>query len=213
MSRNKYPEETRKLIIEKATCLFLKNGYENTTVQDIIDNLGGLTKGAVYHHFKSKNDILLAVMTDMYANNHLLDDWKIILRDNTLNGRDKIKKMFVASLKDPDEKKFASMKVDYKKTPELLSDYLNRTVNHLAPVFFEPALEQGMKDGSIVTDYPKELAQVMVLLINIWLNPMVFCCEKEEIKRKFLFLCDIADKMGLGSILDDVYPVFEEYLG
>ena len=54
MARNKYPEETKKLIIEKATELFLLNGYENTTVQDIIDHLGGLTKGAVYHHFSSK---------------------------------------------------------------------------------------------------------------------------------------------------------------
>lgn len=212
MSRNKYPEETRKLIIEKATYLFLKNGYENTTVQDIIDHLGGLTKGAVYHHFKSKNDILLAVMTDMYANNHLLEDWKRILKDPSLSGGNKIRKMFIAALTDPDEKKFASMKVDYKKTPELLSDYLNRTVNHLAPTFFEPAVKQGIKDGSIVTDYPEELAQVMVLLINIWLNPIVFCCEKEEIKRKFLFLCDMTEKMGLGSILDGVYPVFEEYM-
>ena len=31
------------------------------TIQDIVDQLGGLTKGAVYHHFKSKEAILSAV--------------------------------------------------------------------------------------------------------------------------------------------------------
>lgn len=211
MSRNKFPEETKRLIIEKATELFLENGYENTTLQDIIDNLGGLTKGAVYHHFSSKNDILLAVITNIYADNHLLADWDKILLERSLNGKEKIKKMFALSLSDADEMRFASMKVDYKKTPELLSDYLNRTVNELAPRYFEPAIIQGIQDGSIATKYPKELAQVMLLLANIWLNPIVFRCDKNEMKSKFLFLCDMADKMGLNGILDDIYPLFENY--
>ena len=54
MARNKYPEATKKLIIETAGRLFLEKGYEHTSIQDIIDNLGGLSKGAIYHHFKSK---------------------------------------------------------------------------------------------------------------------------------------------------------------
>lgn len=36
-------------------------GYERTTMADIVAGLGGLTKGAVYHHFKSKEDIFEAV--------------------------------------------------------------------------------------------------------------------------------------------------------
>lgn len=211
MARNKYPEETKKLIIEKATELFLEKGYESTTLQDIIDNLGGLTKGAVYHHFSSKNDILLAVMANIYADNHLLTDWDKVLKRNDLNGKEKIKKMFAMSLSDADEMRFAAMKVDYKKTPELLSDYLNRSVNHLAPQYFEPVIRQGLLDGSISTDYPRELAQVMMLLANIWLNPIVFRCNKNEMKNKFLFLCDMADKMGLNGLLDDIYPLFENY--
>lgn len=46
MARNKYPEATKKLIIETAGRLFLEKGYEHTSIQDIIDNLGGLSKGA-----------------------------------------------------------------------------------------------------------------------------------------------------------------------
>ena len=54
MARNKYPEETKKKILEVARELFYIKGYDNTTIQDIVDNLGGLTKGVIYHHFKSK---------------------------------------------------------------------------------------------------------------------------------------------------------------
>lgn len=62
MSRNKYPEETVNLILDVSQRLFIEKGYDNTTIQDIIDELGGLTKGAIYHHFNSKQDILDAVI-------------------------------------------------------------------------------------------------------------------------------------------------------
>ena len=58
MARNKHPEETVEKILAVSAKLFMEKGYEHTTLQDIIDNLGGLTKGAIYHHFKSKEDIL-----------------------------------------------------------------------------------------------------------------------------------------------------------
>ena len=54
MARNKYPEITVEKILRAAQKLFLEKGYDNTTIQDIVDELNGLTKGAVYHHFKSK---------------------------------------------------------------------------------------------------------------------------------------------------------------
>ena len=58
MARNKHPEETASLILDVAFRLFIEKGYERTSIQDIIDNLGGLSKGAIYHHFDSQEDIL-----------------------------------------------------------------------------------------------------------------------------------------------------------
>ena len=56
MARNKYPEITEARILDTATKLFLANGWEQTTIQDIVDELGDMTRGAFYHHFKSKAD-------------------------------------------------------------------------------------------------------------------------------------------------------------
>ena len=58
MARNKYPEETVQRILEIAFHLFTTKGYEKTSIQDIVDALG-MSKGAIYHHFKSKEEILL----------------------------------------------------------------------------------------------------------------------------------------------------------
>lgn len=45
MARNKYPEITVEKILEVSQRLFLTKGYDNTTIQDIVDELGGLTRG------------------------------------------------------------------------------------------------------------------------------------------------------------------------
>ena len=60
MGRNKYPEETVAKILDAALELFCAQGYEGTSIQDIVDRLDGMTKGAVYHHFKSKEEIFNA---------------------------------------------------------------------------------------------------------------------------------------------------------
>ena len=70
MARNKYPEITVEKILDAAQRLFLEKGYENTTIQDIVGELGGLTKGAVYHHFKSKEEIMDAVNDRMFFSNN-----------------------------------------------------------------------------------------------------------------------------------------------
>ncbi len=57
MARNKFPEETERKILEVSFRLFQEKGYDHTTIQDIVNGLG-MSKGAVYHHFKSKEEIL-----------------------------------------------------------------------------------------------------------------------------------------------------------
>lgn len=57
MARNKYPEVTVEKILDVAQRLFLEKGYDNTTIQDIVDHLDGLSKGAVYHHSNQKKKL------------------------------------------------------------------------------------------------------------------------------------------------------------
>ena len=56
-------ELTRKTIIEKSLQLFSVKGYFNTSISDILQATG-LTKGGLYCHFKSKEDVWQAVYDD-----------------------------------------------------------------------------------------------------------------------------------------------------
>ena len=62
MARNKHPEETAARILSAAARLFLEKGYDRTSLQDIIQQTG-LSKGAIYHHFSSKEAIFEAICT------------------------------------------------------------------------------------------------------------------------------------------------------
>ena len=99
MARNKHPEETVNLILDVALALFFEKGYDNTSIQDIIDGLGGLTKGAVYHHFKSKEDILSAALDR--DNQALFDELRRIRDDGRMTGAEKLQALFAASITGP----------------------------------------------------------------------------------------------------------------
>ena len=150
MARNKHPEETVNLILEVALRLFLEKGYERTSIQEIIAHLGGLSKGAIYHHFKSKEDILVAVTDKLTEeSNHLLAE----IRDRKdLNGRDKLKAIFKESLLRPVQEDIFTAAPDLGHNPRLLFSILRETVDVAAPEYILPIVNQGISDGSIQTD-------------------------------------------------------------
>lgn len=88
MPRNKHPEETVQKILDASLKLFLEKGYEETTVLDIISNMGGMTRGAFYHHFKSKEEVFDALSDRLFEDINLFEDAKI---QKNLNGLEKLK--------------------------------------------------------------------------------------------------------------------------
>src|SRR5690554_1772865 len=57
MKKRLLPEERKAQIIQIALNLFAKKGYENITINNIIDE-AGLSKGGFYHHYDSKEALL-----------------------------------------------------------------------------------------------------------------------------------------------------------
>lgn len=200
MARNKHPEETVNLILDVAFRLFMEKGYEHTSIQDIIDHLGGLSKGAIYHHFKSKEDIMYAVMERMTAQSN--EKMKDICDRMDLNGKEKLKTLFRQSLNRPVMEDVFAVSPSIYNNPKFLCSFLHEAMEEAAPDYILPIIRQGIEDGSIVTDYPEQLAQVISLLANIWINPIIFDDSEEETYRKFMMFDQILKGLGL-DIVDE----------
>lgn len=208
MARNKHPEETVHLIVTVAFRLFMEKGYEHTSIQDIIDNLGGLSKGAIYHHFKSKEDILIAVSDMMTAeSNQMLAQ----IRDRSdLNGKEKMKTIFKESISRPVQNDIFTIAANFHNNPKLLFSLLHDTIDNAAPNYILPIIRQGISDGSIKTDYPEQLAELILLAANLWMNPMIFDSTEEESCRKFMVFRQMLQGFGLDIVDSEMLERLQE---
>ncbi len=207
MARNKYPEVTVERILDVSQRLFLEKGYENTTIQDIVDELGGLTKGAVYHHFKSKEEIMDAVGDRMFFSNN---PFEAVRGRTDLNGLQKLREAVRLNQSDQERVRLTAQSIPIAKSPRLLQEMIVSNRKVLTPYFLE-LIEEGNRDGSMHTDYPREIAELLPLLTSLWLLPSVFPASREQMKRKFLFLGEMLEKMGVPLMDDSIRALVDDF--
>lgn len=196
MARNKYPEETERKILDIAFRLFSEKGYDHTTIQDIVDELG-MSKGAVYHHFKSKEDILDHLYDRYYVDSKMFD----VLEDPSRSGLERLRELLRRQLADPGKLEIDDITISFENNPQLIHLLLTTSVRNAAPII-QRLLEEGNADGSLSTPYPKEAAESFMVLLNLWAG--IFSHTQEEFMTKFRFLKVIADGLGI--------PVFDQAL-
>lgn len=207
MARNKYPEVTVERILDVSQRLFLEKGYENTTIQDIVDELGGLTKGAVYHHFKSKEEIMDAVGDRMFFSNN---PFEAVRGRTDLNGLQKLREAVRLNRSDQERVRLTAQSIPIAKSPRLLQEMIISNRKVLTPYFLE-LIEEGNRDGSMHTDYPREIAELLPLLTSLWLLPSVYPASREQMKRKFLFLGEMLEKMGVPLMDDSIRALVDDF--
>ncbi len=199
MPRNKYPEETVQKILDASLKLFLEKGYEETTVLDIVDELEGLTRGAFYHHFKSKEEVLDALGTKLFWDNNPFEK---VMAENELTGLEKIKKVIKLSLQNEDQQKVGVMSISLLENPRILAEFMesNQTI---AAKLFEKLFQEAIDDGSIKDiKHPKALPSLFTLLLNVWLPPAIFPGSKAEVLERLYLMKDILDSIGV-PVIDD----------
>ncbi|MDD6039172.1 MAG: TetR/AcrR family transcriptional regulator [bacterium] len=194
MARNKYPEETEKKIVDQAFELFVQKGYENTSVQDII-NATGLSKGAIYHHFDSKESILLRVY-DRINERKVAELMKIVHSDQ-MNGREKLESLFMDSFQDKERVDFMISLPNLLEQPYFLALHLKSTIKEIVPNFIYPVLKEGIEDGSIRCEHPLETAHAMMALSNVWMNPLIYCESGEKVENKVAIMYRILEGLGI----------------
>lgn len=198
MPRNKYPEETVQTILDSAFKLFLEKGYEQTTILDIVNGMGGLTRGAFYHHFKSKEEVLDALGDRIFNDDNPFEKVK---QQVNLNGLEKLKYLLADNLKPSDHRKISNMSVQALKSPAFLKKLVEDNRDIVAPQYCK-IIEEGVRDGSIKTEHPKLLSELFTFLTNFWTIPTIFPSSPEESIERLFYIKEISDSMGL-PLLDD----------
>lgn len=188
-------DNTKKKIINVAQELFLTKGYEETRISDIIDGLDGLTKGAIYHYFDSKEDIFNSVVNEIGNKNiELFDEIK---NDRKLNGAEKLREIVKLGFFNENMEAITDMSPNLLDNSKLLSAFITEIIEVTIPRYISPIVNEGVEDGSIRTIYPKEVSEMIAILLNLWLNPLIFQGNETKIINKMKVINAITKGFGV----------------
>ena len=201
MARNKHPEQTVQLILDTASTLFLQKGYDKTTLQDIIDATK-LSKGAIYHHFASKEAIIIAVVDRMgECNAAVLAE----VRDKKgLTGAEKLREMFRTAVRLSFQGGILNMLPFLIENPKFMALQMESILNEAAPCYVLPILREGIADGSIRADYPEQLAEVLLLITDLWLHPVLRPSTPEQVRTRCAFFNQFTRQYGFELLDEDL---------
>lgn len=191
MARNKHPEVTVNKILEVSQRLFLERGYDHTKIQDIADELG-MTKGAIYHHFESKEEIMNKLGETMFIHNN---PFETVKKRKDLNGLDKMKLAIKLNQSNEQMVELTNQALPLLENPQILAKMFESNYQNLLPYWLE-LIKEGQEDGSIKTDQPKELAELLILT-DLWMIPSLFPGNIDDIKNRYKFVTVMLGKMGL----------------
>jgi AcrR family transcriptional regulator len=144
-------EERKQEIVDTARILFTKNGFDKTQMSDISHSMNA-AQGLVYHYFKSKTDILYAVIDELAAEQSEM--MKQVLLKSDGSALEGLRLLFN---NQPDYERYGQL------IPSLMSDqaiieYCTKKMTVSALPLLLSLIERGNADGSWNCEYPKETA-------------------------------------------------------
>ncbi|GIN93228.1 TetR family transcriptional regulator [Siminovitchia terrae] len=204
MARNKYPEITRKRIIESAVKLFTLNGWDNVTIQEIVDDVGDITRGAFYHHFKTRADIIDAITKEMLMENNYFNEIPDL---ENLNALDRLRQGISFSILQSLKEENLSTIPLKMNSAEFVFSRITEGIQVVAPGI-QKIIAEGNQDGSIQIAYPKQAAETFTMLFDIWMNPEIFRIGRDEFIQKIEHIRLMFEGIGMPIVNEELKEVF-----
>ena len=154
----KDPEERREELIDIAEKLFMKNGYEETPVSDIVKK-AKVAQGTFYYHFKSKDDILNALV-QRYTR-ELETMVKKNIDNEEYNAIQKLVAIYIDIVKFGQSRKRLLNYLHEEKNAHLHMKMEMQSYPALMPMFLK-IIKQGVKEGLFKIKYPHEAARMIM---------------------------------------------------
>ncbi len=130
---------------------------------------------------------------------------------NGLNGLQKLREVVKLAHAIPGSEELGCQSLPLFKNPRLLAKMLEIDQTVIVPLWQE-LVEEGNRDGSLHTEYPREAAEVFQLLIGLWMMPAVYPATEDELYRRVLFIKQMMEQMGVPVIDEEILAVVRRSL-
>ncbi|MBB2182927.1 TetR/AcrR family transcriptional regulator [Lachnospiraceae bacterium MD1] len=184
-------DERRSEIIDTAEQLFETKGYDKCTVNDILKKVG-IAKGTFYYYFKSKEEVMDAIVakyTDIITSRA-----EAVLQKKDMSPEEKLMDLFMAMRI---EEKANSVELDSLHKPEnalFHQKVLSQTVTAMAPIL-EKLIKEGNEKKVWHSKYPLQYMQIFLAASLTLLDEGIFVMDEDSKHSIMEALFSMLEKM------------------
>lgn len=198
--------ERRNEILDAAEELFVTKGYDKTSTNDILDKVK-IARGTLYYHFKSKEDILNAMIDRI--NSSLIARAEAVAKDKSVPIVERIV-MTISSLRVNTDIGNEIITLVHKPQNALMHQKMqNSLVEGVLPILTD-LVNEGNKEGIFDVKYPKETTEMLILYSTIAFDDDYDESPESSKKRIIAFLINTERLLGAkeGSLQKTMMKLF-----
>lgn len=203
----KEAEERKNEILDVAERLFGTKGFESTSTNDILNEIG-IARGTLYYHFKSKEDILDAMIDRMTK--RMVGKAKEVVNRKEVPVLQRLTMMILTlNVSDGNLNREILQQVHKPQNALMHQKMQERLMNGINPLMTD-LIQEGIAQGICRTDYPEEVVAMTFLYANTAFDDLMEYSE-EEAQRKieaFIYNLERLLEMKQGSMRETILPIF-----
>lgn len=184
-------DERRNEIIDTAERLFAIKGYEQCSVNDILAEIG-IAKGTFYHYFKSKEEVLDAVIDK--ATDIIAERVSAVADNPDLSFDDKILQLFLA-MKIENQMEEGLLEEMHKVENTLMHQKSLVSVIEMLTPLLTHVVKEGNRRGAFHCEYPEQFMQIFLSSALTLLDDGIFQVAPEKVPELFIALIAALEKM------------------
>ena len=205
----KEAEERRNEILDVAEKLFGTKGFDQTSTNDILNEIG-IARGTLYYHFKSKEEILDAMIERI--DKQLVAKAKMIAENKESPVLQRLTMTIMALNLDND---LGHEVMEQVHRPQNALMHQKMRENLLAEVdpLITGLVEEGIEQGICRTDYPAEVVEMTMLYSCITFDALAENTQEQRQRKIMGFIYNLERLLGMksGSLQETVLPFFQDH--
>lgn len=162
----KNPEERRKEIMDAAASFFLTKGYEETSVNTIVEYLN-IAKGTFYHYFKSKEEILAAILEDYLE--QYAEKVRNMISSTELTAHDKMQYLLRGLIVENGGADHLTQHIEDSSSGKLHQMMDEKFIQKFYPIIVN-VIKQGIEEGMFQVSYPEEITEILLMGIRAYMH-------------------------------------------
>lgn len=173
----KDPQFKITAFLDAAEKLFNFQGYQATKISDIVKSIG-VSHGIIYYYFKSKEDVLEAIIRRQLC--AIISEIEIVISANDERSFQKIELILYKSLRSIQGGEGLLFEYLYNDRHLYMLDRIRRQVKELLTPLLVKIVEEGIKQGYFKVAYPKETVDFIIAIIE---NLIESLYKKESVEK------------------------------